>query len=162
MELLNICHFFSTQNGVLSQTFKAFSLISTAWPSQQQGFFPLWSHHWKCWHNTRLLPKKHSSASGSRISVWPPVNPHPTQQCCGDVVRAPARRRTLVCRFVSAAEWKLCRTVVNSLAPSLWQWLNAGQQNARDEEGCWPCLKEWLKKHFIFFSPLDNMQDTWE
>lgn len=94
-------------------------------------------------------PEKHSSASGSRISVWLPLNPHPTQQCCRDVVTAPARRCNPLCRFESAAEWKLCRAVVNSPAPSLRRCLKTGRQNPRDEEACWPFFKEWLKGQYV-------------
>lgn len=48
MELLNICHFSTTLRTpyTISDTQSLFSLISR--PSQQQGFFPLRSRHWKC------------------------------------------------------------------------------------------------------------------
>lgn len=89
-------------------TLKAFSLISTAWPSWLLGFFPLWQRHWKCWHNTRLLLKTlfYLRIQDSGLAS---LTPHPTRRSCWDVVTAPARCRAPVCRFVSAAEWKVCQ-----------------------------------------------------
>lgn len=48
MELLNICHFSTPLRKpyTITDTQSLFSLISR--PSQQQGFFPLRSRHWKC------------------------------------------------------------------------------------------------------------------
>lgn len=106
--------------------------------------------------------RKHSSASGCRIPVWPPsLNPHPTQSAMLSRCRHSCSScGTPACRSVSAAEWKLCRTVVIHWH-RLRRWLNAGQHNPREEDGYWPCFKEQLKKH-LFFSPLGYMWVTWE
>lgn len=56
---------------------------------------------------------------------------------------------------VSRASLQVCFCSWMESQPGIyWQWLNAGQQNEREEEGCWPCFKDWLKKHQIFSSGL--------
>lgn len=128
-------------------TLKAFSLISTAWPSWLLGFFPLWQRHWKCWHNTRLLLK---TLFCLRIqdSGLASLTPHPTRRSRWDVVTAPARCRAPVCRFVSAAEWKVC------------QWFTGrdsikGNKIREKKKDVGLTLKTGLKNIGCFF-PLDS------
>lgn len=68
MELLNICYFFSTQNGVLSQALKDFYRIS-------KEFFPFAVTSLEILTQYRASPRKknkHSSTQESKTSVCPP------------------------------------------------------------------------------------------
>lgn len=130
------------------QTLKAFSLISRARPSLQQGFFPLWSRHWKCWHNTRPLQKTlfsfriQDSSLGSLI-------PHPL----GDAAEMSSQHQLMwypglqvrVCSWVETLQdW-------TSLAQCLAASRCRAQRLFSHLDNMWVTLEQW-KKRGIYFS----------